>query len=196
MVCRIKESLGETASYVILISKNLINITFNRFNPAEIGAMSRDMPYMSQVLVRRIQTDPKVDLKKHWKLITLLIGPNDFCSDMCYQQNPELIVDYHENDLLKALRTIRENLPRTMVNVVITPSMKVLLDLKGRPYECVSIHVVECPCMFATRFRSQRKIYLKIQEKWKQRQFNVVYREEFQNRTVSYIVSIQNSIEL
>lgn len=150
--------------------------------------MSRDIPHMSQVLVRRIQADPKVDLLNHWKLITLLIGPNDYCSDMCYLKNPELIVDYHENHLEKALRTIRDNLPRTIVNVVITPTMKVLLNLKGTPNECIPVHVFECPCMFATRFRSQRKKYLKIQEKWKQRQFHVVYREEFQNRTVSYFV--------
>jgi Holliday junction resolvasome RuvABC ATP-dependent DNA helicase subunit len=38
------------------------------FNAAEIAAMSRDIPYMATVLVKRIKSDPKVDLAKHWKV--------------------------------------------------------------------------------------------------------------------------------
>lgn len=51
-------SLGDTQSY----NKN------SRFNVAEIGAMSRDTPYMAKVLVKRIKNDRKVDLKRHWKV--------------------------------------------------------------------------------------------------------------------------------
>lgn len=83
--------------------------------------MSRDIPYMAKVLVKRIKSDPKVDLKKHWKLITLLIGANDFCSDICYYGTAEVVLKLHEKHLLAALRTIRDNLPRTIVNVVSAP---------------------------------------------------------------------------
>lgn len=92
-----------------------------RFNVAEIGAMSRDMPYMSKVLVKRMYNDPKVDIENHWKLITMMIGPNDFCADMCYHDYPENVINLMENDLLAVLRTLRDNLPRTMVNVVFPP---------------------------------------------------------------------------
>lgn len=56
------------------------------------------------------------------KLITLLIGPNDFCLDICYHQHPEDIVKNHERDLLTTFRTLRDNLSRTMINVVLPPS--------------------------------------------------------------------------
>jgi hypothetical protein len=71
-----------------------------------------------------------------------MIGPNDFCSDICYQPVPEKVLRYHDKYLTMALRTIRDNLPRTMINVVTTPSMKVLLDFIGTPNECISVHKV------------------------------------------------------
>lgn len=39
-----------------------------RFNVGEIGAMSKDIPYMAKVLVKRIKADPKVDIKRNWKV--------------------------------------------------------------------------------------------------------------------------------
>lgn len=41
-----------------------------RFNVAELGAMSRDTPYMSKVLVERMKNDRNVDIKNHWKVIS------------------------------------------------------------------------------------------------------------------------------
>ena len=92
----------------------------SKFNVAELGAMSRDMPHMAEVLVERMKSDQNVKTD-HWKLVTMLIGPNDFCLDICYQTVPEEIVDNHEQDLLKVFRTLRDNLPRTMLNVVLPP---------------------------------------------------------------------------
>lgn len=89
---------------------------------AEIGAMSRDIPFEAKILVKRIRSDPNVDINNHWKLITILIGPNDFCSDFCYLSNPETSVENHRRELIETLRTLRDNLPRTIVNVVTPPS--------------------------------------------------------------------------
>jgi hypothetical protein len=114
-----------------------------------------------------------------------MIGSNDFCADICYQPNPEKVLTYHDKYLTSALRTIRDNLPRTMVNIVTPPTVKVLLDFVGKPDECVTVHLLECPCMFASQFRSQRKRFLKIMRKWHDVQNEVVNREEFHNRTVS-----------
>lgn len=38
--------------------------------------------------------------------------------------NPEKSIDLHERDLIQTLRTLRDNLPRTMVNLVVPPSKK------------------------------------------------------------------------
>lgn len=84
--------------------------------------MSQDIPQQAKNLVKRMLYDPKVDVNNHWKLITLLIGGNDFCSDICYLKPPEKSLEYHENNILAALRTFRDYLPRTIVNLVASPS--------------------------------------------------------------------------
>lgn len=40
----------------------------SQLNVAETGAMSQDMPYMAEVLVKRIKSDPRIDVEKHWKV--------------------------------------------------------------------------------------------------------------------------------
>lgn len=54
----------------------------SRFNVAELGAMSRDTPYMSKVLVKRMKSDPKVK-PTHWKV-----------------RSWELYSDFHWNSIL------------------------------------------------------------------------------------------------
>lgn len=66
-----------------------------------------------------MRTDPRVDIKKHWKLITLMIGSNDFCLDICYYENQEKVIEDAEKNMIHVLRILRENLPRLLVNVVI-----------------------------------------------------------------------------
>lgn len=51
-----------------------------------------------------------------------MMGPNDFCADVCYLKNPESTLEAHRNHLTKALRLLRDYLPRTLVNVILTPS--------------------------------------------------------------------------
>lgn len=50
-----------------------------------------------------------------------MIGDNDFCSDMCYNDPPEKILENHEKELVTVLRLIRDNLPRTFFSLIITP---------------------------------------------------------------------------
>jgi hypothetical protein len=92
----------------------------SKFNVAEMGAMSRDMPHMARELVRRMRNDENVK-SEHWKLINFFIGANDFCIDICFRDDIENVVKYHERDVLKVFRTLRDNLPRVMLNVLITP---------------------------------------------------------------------------
>ncbi|CAO1401887.1 unnamed protein product [Diamesa hyperborea] len=151
------------------------------FNVAEFGAMSRDVPFESKVLIRRMQADPNVDFKNHWKLITLLIGANDFCSDMCYRQIPEKIIELHELDLLATFRNIRDNLPRTMLNVVLAPSLKVMVEFTGNPIECNLINLVECPCLFGVKTIPNHQRYFELMEIWKHKVSEVANRDEFHN---------------
>lgn len=52
-------------------------------------------------------------MKNHWKLLTFMIGGNDFCSDICYQTNAtEWINEIQEKSLIKSLRYLRDTSPR------------------------------------------------------------------------------------
>lgn len=66
-----------------------------------------------------MRTDSRVDIKNHWKLITMMIGSNDFCLDICYYENQDKLIEDAERNMIHVLRILKENLPRTLVNVVI-----------------------------------------------------------------------------
>lgn len=84
--------------------------------------MSQDIPYQARNLVKRMLSDRNVDIANHWKMITLMIGGNDFCAEICYMATPEKILEYHEKNIVSALRTFRDYLPRTFVNLAASPS--------------------------------------------------------------------------
>lgn len=48
-----------------------------------------------------------------------MIGSNDFCLDVCYYNNQDKLVEKARADMIRVLRILRENLPRTLVNVVV-----------------------------------------------------------------------------
>lgn len=50
-----------------------------------------------------------------------MIGPNDFCLDICYKNKPEDILEEHRKHLHIVLRTLKQ-MPRTLVQIVISPS--------------------------------------------------------------------------
>ncbi|XP_058066871.1 phospholipase B1, membrane-associated-like isoform X1 [Anopheles bellator] len=152
------------------------------FNAAEGGAMSQDIPYQARNLVKRMLSDRHVDIANHWKVITLMIGGNDFCAEICYMSTPEKILQYHEKNLVSALRTFRDYLPRTFVNLAASPKVDILARFKNKPQECVSMHVIECPCLIASRFRKQRRRFSKLIEDWNMLQMEIVAREEFHGK--------------
>lgn len=71
------------------------------------------MPYNAKILLNRMKADPRVDMKRQWKLITLMIGGNDFCSDICYLKNATNWMNAEqEKYLIIALKYLRDNSPR------------------------------------------------------------------------------------
>ena len=55
------------------------------------------------------------------QMVTIMIGANDFCSHMCYLQNFSATPQLHKNSLIKTLDYLRDNMPRTIVNLVPPP---------------------------------------------------------------------------
>lgn len=60
--------------YGFALTDGLSTIRSSKFNVAEIGAMSRDIPHQARVLLTRMTHDPKVDMENHWKVSRVVRG--------------------------------------------------------------------------------------------------------------------------
>lgn len=132
-----------------------------------------------------MRSDANVNMKTHWKLVTYLIGGNDFCADICYNDDQEKIIQDGAKNLIQVLRILRENLPRLMVNVVLPPDVSILTRFKNRPDECKSLHYLECPCMFSLNHLKNRERSLETIRRWNEMTADVVKMPEFHDRIVS-----------
>ncbi|XP_014095915.2 phospholipase B1, membrane-associated [Bactrocera oleae] len=154
----------------------------SKFNVAELGAMSRDIPYEAQVLVKRLSRDPKVNMTADWKLITLLIGNNDFCSDVCYLPRPEDAIKRHEENMVKTYRYLRDNVPRLMINVVPSPNLDFLVALSMKTPVCHTTLSFECPCLVG-RPKQHLVRMIKLMKDWVAKDKEIVNRDEFNTET-------------
>lgn len=95
-----------------------------QFNVAEPGSLVDDAVRQAKMLVKRMKSDRRVDIKNDWKLITIMTGSNDFCMDICMKANNSgssiaSIVAKAQQHLITSLRILKKNLPRTLINLVI-----------------------------------------------------------------------------
>lgn len=91
----------------------------SKFNVAEPGGISGHTIRQAKNLVKRMRSDKNVDIQRHWKVITIMVGSNDFCLEVCYFDNQDILVENARSDMIRVLRILRENLPRTLVNIVV-----------------------------------------------------------------------------
>jgi hypothetical protein len=91
----------------------------SKFNVAEPGGTSNHIVRQAKNLVKRMRSDPNVDIQQHWKVVTIMVGSNDFCLDICYFDNQDKLIEVGRSNMIRALRIIRDNLPRTLVNLVV-----------------------------------------------------------------------------
>lgn len=99
-----------------------------------------------------------------FQFISIMIGSNDFCSDMCWVPSPWSILEKHKEMMLQVLRTLRDNLPRTFVALIPPPHLKVLVDIREDDtslFAYVTGNLL-CGCMFGMAFRENRPLYYEI----------------------------------
>ncbi|XP_043260836.1 phospholipase B1, membrane-associated-like [Colletes gigas] len=156
----------------------------SQLNVAEPGAMSRDMPFMAKYLINRMKNDPRINVEKQWKLISLMIGSNDFCTNLCELPSPWSILEDHKIDLINTLRILRDNLPRTFVILALPPHLKALVDTReGRDsFKCYTITTFECPCLFALQFRNQKSNYYDVIRRWQELEEEIADYSEFHTK--------------
>lgn len=81
----------------------------------------------------------RVNMKAHWKLLTFMIGGNDFCSDICYQTNAtQWMNESQEKYLIKTLRFLRDNMPRLVKRLTshhpMISNLKIYVSIHIRSY--------------------------------------------------------------
>lgn len=117
-----------------------------------------------------------------------MIGPNDFCSDMCYLKKAQQSLWNHKKELLQVLRIIRDNLPRTIVSILPPPNLKELVNIDGRSFLCDLTVDVECSCLFGLTYRRKRQFYYDIMTKWQEMEEEISRYEEFDRTDFTVVV--------
>jgi phospholipase B1 len=120
-----------------------------QLNVAMSGASTSRMPQQAEDLVRRIRESEEVDFDTDWKLVTVYIGGNDICKDACTGDSvgqPDMWVQ----SVAESLNYLRDNLPRTFVNLVQLPNIQEYQEkLANSSYgqECQYLFAsITCPC--------------------------------------------------
>ncbi|XP_034254861.1 phospholipase B1, membrane-associated [Thrips palmi] len=161
----------------------------SKFNVAEINSMTQDLPWQAGNLVKRMRSDPRVNLQQDWKVITMLVGSNDFCSDMCYRRSPESLPDQHRQDLKEALRILKKHLPRTLVNLVTQPDLsRILPAMKNTTPFCELLRRVACSCLYGEPTRPMRGRMQAIIERYIQVELEIGEDPEFQTDDFAVVV--------
>ncbi|CAK9796707.1 Phospholipase B1, membrane-associated [Anthophora quadrimaculata] len=116
-----------------------------KLNIAFPVAATEDALQQARILVQRMKSNPNINIKKQWKLITIFFGANDICSAQCFnpsQFSPLL----HTLHLRKTLDFLKLVLPRTLVNLV--PVIDVTVSIRvPRSAMCHILHPLYCACM-------------------------------------------------
>jgi len=91
----------------------------SKFNVAEPGAITNHAITQAKNLLLRMRSDPNVNMKQQWKIISVMIGSNDICHEVCHDENQDKFVEKARRDMIKTLRIFREHSPRTLLIVVL-----------------------------------------------------------------------------
>jgi hypothetical protein len=168
-------------------TKKIASSSDSMLNVAVTGSMSKDMMTEAKNLISLMKKDKKVDIQKHWKLITILFGANDFC-EICKTKNQTAAIETASNELLAVLRFLQSNLSRTLINVVSPPDVATLLNLTNRPIICKMINPFVCPCIFSLIYKSDLNKTVNSIQLWYQMIRDVINLPEFHKDDVRIFI--------
>ncbi|PHZ18005.1 uncharacterized protein RHIMIDRAFT_233424 [Rhizopus microsporus ATCC 52813] len=124
----------------------------DRFNAAQSAAMSFDLGMELDYLIPAMRKTLGLDFENDWKMITIQIGSVDQCY-ICSVYGPLLTPEGYEKSLNSALRRIRKEVPRVLVNLIGVFNVTNVYELTtGNPYCSATIfgdfqtNSLECFC--------------------------------------------------
>lgn len=118
-------------------------------NTAVSGALVSGIKGQLQTLVQRMKGDAKIDFNNDWKLITILIGANNFCKSCnreARNQPPAFL-----SELRAALEYAQQNIPRALISLNGMLPLSSLKPAGDKDSHCLSIRFLTqnlCPCAF------------------------------------------------
>ena len=94
------------------------------FNVADSGATSGDLPKQAKRLIQLMRQDHKVNYAHDWKMVTIMIGGNDVCSNVCsgisnLKDPSDASPAGFIRNIQRTLDILQLDLPRTIVNYII-----------------------------------------------------------------------------
>ncbi|OCT77503.1 hypothetical protein XELAEV_18028595mg, partial [Xenopus laevis] len=130
-------------------------------NEAVPGAKAFNLPEQVKALIAQLKEDKRINYNNDWKVITILIGPNDLCA-WCSDANffsTKNFIDY----IREALDMLHKEVPRAFVNLVevmdIYPLREAVLDPRVK---CpVLITKMLCPCLLNIADNSQELKFIR-----------------------------------
>ncbi|KAJ9576076.1 hypothetical protein L9F63_007041, partial [Diploptera punctata] len=159
----------------------------SKFNVAEPMAMNRDIVFQAKLLLLRMKADKNIDFEKDWKLITILMGHNDFCSDMCYR-NWKALPNETRDNLKAALDYLHDNMPRTVVNLVPPLNVAIVRRITQPSAACQIYWRTVCSCFFGFKSKNHEQEFADIVEKCQQA---VVVNNSRYNKKDDFAVVVQ-----
>lgn len=136
-------------------------------------------------------------------MITIFIGLNNFCFEICYYKDYKSVLNKHRKDLTETLRILRDNLPKTIINFILIPSklinlfsffnrifsdLRKLVELKISNPFCEIARRFECPCMFGSQFEHIRNTLYSLMEEWQKIDIEVCNNDEFDRDDFTIVV--------
>ncbi|ESP01925.1 hypothetical protein LOTGIDRAFT_225036 [Lottia gigantea] len=115
----------------------------SKFNVADPGDTSYDMPEQARLLIDRMRKDTSINFLKDWKVITLFVGGNDLCAS-CHDVNKWSPVNYG-NNIKQALDMLHNEVPRAFVNLVPIFDIAPVAAL-STGFLCSLAHIMVCDC--------------------------------------------------
>ena len=173
-----------------------LNFPNTRLNLGHLNGHAFELLAQAQALVTRIRNNTNVDFDNDWKVVTIFVGLNDIC-DGCINAprgEPANWITHYT----AALDYLRDNLPRTYVNVI------QLLDLFSL-METVSSHSVVgeicqigynliCPCgQFGNSFTNERE-FRQVNTEYKLRLAELISSDRY-NTKEDFTVELQIFLE-
>lgn len=167
----------------------VVNHQVSHLSIAEPMVMSRDLLYQARVLIDLLQRDPHVDMQRHWKLLTVFVGNNDLCSDICHWNDPQSAIDQHARDLRKAFRLLRDNVPRLLINLIVVPNIQLTMrHIKEVSMQCFMVHRLACNCLISDHMSpGQRRQRQETIQRWQQVDLAVARLPEFHRKDFAIV---------